>query len=103
MSFLVNNGGLSKEDGSTAKYLAGVLSALVQAVGLERAAGMWKASRMNIEDFVPKDGVHAFASSHVSKETFERNIRLNFFCYTWMVVVLLFCKASIPYYVLRGH
>ena len=79
MSFLVDNGGLSKEDGSTAKYLAGVLRALVQAVGLERAAGMWKAARMNIEDFVHKDGVHAFASSHVSKETFKRNICHNFF------------------------
>jgi hypothetical protein len=72
MSFLVENGGLSKEDGSAAKYLAGVLIALIRAVGQERAASMWKACKMNIEDFVPKDKVSSFASSHVSKLHFKR-------------------------------
>lgn len=71
MSFLVDNGGLSKEDGSAGKYLAGVLTALIQAIGLERTVAMWKAASMNIEDFVSKDNVATFASTHVSKETYE--------------------------------
>ncbi len=68
MSFLIDNGGLSKEDSSAGKYLAGVLTALIQAVGLERTVAMWKAARMNIEDFVPKDNVATFASTNVSKK-----------------------------------
>ncbi len=65
MSFLVDNG-LLKEDGFTAKYLAGVLSALVQSVGQDKTAALWRASRMKLEDFVVKDKVNEFVTTHVS-------------------------------------
>ena len=65
MSFLVDNG-LLKEDGYTAKYLAGVLGALVQSVGQDKTASLWRASRVNIEDFVAKDKVNDFVATHVS-------------------------------------
>jgi hypothetical protein len=67
MSFLVDNG-LLKEDGFPAKYLAGVLGALVQSVGQDKTASLWRASRVNIEDFVDQDKVNEFVTKHVSSQ-----------------------------------
>ena len=66
LSSLVDSG-LSKEDGFPGKYLAGILHALVQAVGPVKAAEIWRSSKVSIESFVPKDSLDEFVASNVSQ------------------------------------
>ena len=64
LSFLAESG-LPKEDGFPGKYLAGVLHALIQAAGQEKATEIWRAGKISLESFVPKDQITDFVASNV--------------------------------------
>ena len=64
LSFLAESG-LPKEDGFPGKYLAGVLHALIQAAGQEKATEIWRAGKISLENFVPKDQITDFVASNV--------------------------------------
>jgi len=65
MSFLVDNCP-PKESAFPEKYLGGILRAVVQSAGLEKAEQMWRSERMSVETFVAQDRVKDFVATNVS-------------------------------------
>ena len=92
LSFLIDNG-LPKEDGFPGKYLAGVLHALIQLAGQDKTVEIWKAGKVSIESFVPKDQLNEFVTSNVRKVLFTISIRSETLSPCPSVTASFFCHV----------